>query len=122
MSGWNVDPAGVERVLTDVAHQGTVISDALGGSADGRTQGIDKISATAVTAAQSQVIGDAIVAFFDHEKPVLTGITNRIKASLMGASKATQEIVDGDEAMAASTQAKAVAAAASGDFSALGGR
>ena len=122
MSGWSVDPGGVERVLNHVVAKSAVITDALGGSADGKVQGVDRISANAATAAQSQVIGEAIVAFFDHEKPVLAGISNRIKASIMGASKATQEIINGDETMAAQTQAKAIAAARSGDFSVLGGR
>lgn len=117
--GWRVDPAGVENVLNSVTAKAEQISTALGGSEDGSVAGVDTIVQGAVTAAQSQVIGDSIIGFFDHQKPVLTGITNRIRASLMGASGATQAVIDGDDDMAGKTQALAVSAASTGDFSEL---
>ncbi|WFR66584.1 DUF6507 family protein [Curtobacterium flaccumfaciens] len=119
--GWRVDPAGVESVLNSVVDHTTTMSDALGGSEDGTVQGVDTIVQDAATAAQSQVIGEAVAGFFEHRKNTLTGIQNRIRASLLGASGATKAIIDGDEHMAATTQANAVSAASSGDFAAFDG-
>lgn len=120
MAGWKVAPTGVEGVLNNVVAKSATITDSLGGS--GSVAGVDKVAEDTVTATQSQVIGSAVVAFFDYEKPLLGGISDRIRASVLGASEATQAIVDGDERMAADTQSKAVAAAATGNFSAFGGR
>lgn len=119
VDGWRVDPPGVEGVLNAVTAKAEQISSALGGAADGSVAGVDTIVQNAATAAQSQVIGESMVGFFEHQKPVLTGITNRIRASLMGASGATQAVIDGDDHMAGTTQAMAVSAASSGDFTAL---
>lgn len=119
VDGWRVDPPGVENVLNSVTAKAEQISSALGGSENGSVVGVDTIVQDAATAAQSQVIGESIVGFFEHQKPVLTGITNRIRASLMGASGATQAVIDGDDDMAGRTQALAVSAASSGDFTAL---
>lgn len=120
-NGWRVDPDGVQRVLTSVANHSTTLSDALGGSKDGSMPGVSAVVQSAATAAQSQVIGEAIAGFFEHQQPTLTGIQNRIRASLLGAAGATQAIVDHDDEMAATTQANAVSAAKSGDFSAFDG-
>lgn len=121
VDGWRVDPAGVQNVLTAVSDRTITMSTALGGSEDGSVQGVDTIVQDAATAAQSQVIGEAIAGFFEHRKATLTGIQNRVRASLLGASGATQAVIDGDEEMAATTQANAVAAATSGNFSAFDG-
>ncbi|KQO62214.1 DUF6507 family protein [Curtobacterium sp. Leaf261] len=119
VDGWRVDPSGVEGVLNSVTAKAEQISSALGGTEDGSVAGVDTIVQDAATAAQSQVIGESIIGFFEHQKPVLSGITDRIRASLMGASGATQAVIDGDDDMAGKTQAMAVAAASSGDFTAL---
>jgi len=120
-NGWRVDPAGVARVLTAVADRTTTMSTALGGSEDGSVKGVDTVVQAAATAAQSQVIGEAIAGFFEHRKATLTGIQNRVRASLLGASGATAAINEGDEAMAATTQSNAVSAASNGNFSAFDG-
>jgi hypothetical protein len=121
VDGWRVDPAGVESVLTAVTDRTTTMSTALGGSEDGSVQGVDTVVQDAATAAQSQVIGEAIAGFFEHRKDTLTGIQNRIRASLLGASGATKAIIDHDDEMAATTQANAVQAASNGNFSAFDG-
>ncbi|GAA3337210.1 hypothetical protein GCM10017714_03220 [Curtobacterium pusillum] len=121
VDGWRVDPAGVESVLNSVANRTTTMSTALGGSEDGSVQGVDTIVQDAATAAESQVIGEAVAGFFEHRKATLTGIQNRIRASLLGASGATKAIIAGDEHMAATTQANAVSAASTGDFAAFDG-
>jgi hypothetical protein len=120
-SSWSVDPDGVERVLNAVADRSTTMSDALGGSKDGTMPGVASVVQSAATAAQSQVIGEAIAGFFEHQQPTLQGIQNRIRASLLGAAGATKAVIDGDEEMAAKTQANAVSAATSGKFSAFDG-
>lgn len=121
VDGWRVEPAGVQSVLTAVVDRTTTMSTALGGSEDGSVEGVDTIVQDAATAAQSQVIGEAVAGFFEHRRSTLTGIQDRIRASLLGASGATQAVVDGDEEMAATTQANAVSAATSGDFAAFDG-
>ncbi|PCN49230.1 hypothetical protein Csp2054_03350 [Curtobacterium sp. 'Ferrero'] len=121
VDGWRVDPAGVERVLTAVATKATAVTDALGGTADGSKPGVAATVQSAATAAQSQVIGEALAEFFEHQQPTLTGIQNRIQASLLGAAGATRAIDHGDAEMASKTQAAAVVAAGNGNFSAFDG-
>lgn len=120
-NGWSVDPAGVERVLTAVATKATALTDALGGSADGSKPGVAATVEAAATAAQSQVIGEALAGFFEHQQPTLTGIQNRIQASLLGAAGATRAVDHGDAEMASTTQANAIDAAKSGNFAAFDG-
>lgn len=122
VDGWRVDPAGVEAVLQDVASKSTTMTDALGGSEDGSVQGVGAVVQDAATAAQSQVIGEALAGFFEERQTTLTGIQDRIRASLLGAAAATQAIVQGDDEMGAQTaQANAVTAATSGKFDAFDG-
>ncbi|MCS5519910.1 DUF6507 family protein [Curtobacterium flaccumfaciens] len=122
VDGWRVDPAGVEAVLTDVSTKTTTMNNALGGSADGSIQGVGEVVQDAATAAQSPVIGEALAGFFEHRQATLTGIQNRIQASLYGAAGATRAIVDGDDEMGAATaQANAVTASTNGDFRAFEG-
>ncbi|MCL9665149.1 DUF6507 family protein [Curtobacterium albidum] len=122
VDGWRVDPAGVEAVLQDVASRTTTMNDALGGSEDGSVQGVATVVQDAATAAQSQVIGEALAGFFEHRQDMLTGIQDRIQASLYGAAGATRVIVEGDDEMGASTaQANAIAASKDGNFTAFDG-
>jgi hypothetical protein len=119
VDGWRVDPDGVSGVLNAVAKQATEFENSLGGSGDGKLPGVAAIAQSAAEGAQSQVIGAAISGFFEERQATLVGIQNRIRASLLGAAGATQAIIDGDEQMAATTQANAVRAASTGDFSSL---
>lgn len=122
VDGWRVDPAGVEAVLQYVASKSTTMTDALGGSEDGSVQGVGAVVQDAATAAQSQVIGEALAGFFEERQATLTGIQDRIRASLYGAAGATQAIVQGDDEMGAETaQANAIAAASDGKFDAFDG-
>lgn len=120
--GWKVDPAGVEAVLQDVTSKTTTMNDALGGSSDGSVEGVASVVQDAATAAQSQVIGEALAGFFEHRQTTLEGIQWRIQGALYGAAGATRAIVEGDDEMGASTaQANAITASTNGDFRAFDG-
>jgi len=108
MSGWRIDVAGVQGVLTRV---GTV-AQSLSAAVDGLTAQAE--GALAGTA-KCPIIADALSGFFEFEKPTLTAIGNRISASVGGAAAATKWYLQGDETMAAEQQA----AAASTDGTAL---
>lgn len=118
MAGWSVQPSGVETVLKNVAQNATGITDALGGSKNGKVASAEVHVQDAAQAAESQVIGQAIATFFEKREGTLKGVVGRISACVTGAAQATQAIIDGDDAMAAHTQAAAVKAGKSGDFSA----
>ena len=122
VDGWRIDPAGVEAVLQDVTSKTTTMNNALGGSEDGSVDGVATVVQDAASAAQSQVIGEALAGFFEHRQTMLTGIQNRIQASLYGAAGATRAIVEGDDAMGAATaQSNAITASTNGDFRAFDG-
>jgi len=117
--GWAVDPAGVEAVLNDVLTKSEQISTALGGAEGTTGGGISASAMTAATAAKSAVIGEAINGYFEEHAAAITSIGDRIQACLLGASGAVTAIQQGHEEMAAQTQAAAVHAASSGDFTAF---
>jgi hypothetical protein len=104
MSGWRIDVAGVQGVLTRVgvaAQSLTGAVDGLGAHAEGAVAGT----------ASCPIIADALSGFFEFEKPTLTGIGTRISASVGGAAAATMSYVQGDQTMAAEQQAAAATAA-----------
>jgi len=108
MIGWKIDVPGVQGVLTKV---GTA-AQSLSGAVDGLTAQAD--SAFAGTA-KCPIIADALSGFFEFEKPTLTGIVNRISASVGGAAAATQWYRRGDMTMAAEQQAAAASTDGTGE-------
>ena len=117
--GWAVDPGGVEAVLNDVLTKSGDISVALGGAEGTTGGGVAASAMSAATAAESAVIGEALNGYFEEQAATIQSIGDRIQACLLGASGAVTAIQQGHEEMAASTQANAVHAASTGDFSAF---
>lgn len=114
MSSWSIDAPGVVGVLGLVETSATELSTALDGM----------VSAHEVLVIGSGVLASVpneILALIESEKSRLDNIGNRISACTLGASTATAAYVQGDETMAANTQAAAIAAAGSGDLSFFGG-
>lgn len=109
---YNVDPAGVKTVLTDVATKSQPVMDALG-KIDGAVQ-------TVATGAQSELINGALSQFFDAMSDNVTTITRHVPAAIDGAVAATNAVVDGDEEIAATMETNAGIAAGNGDLSILG--
>src|SRR3954449_3936265 len=107
MTKWRIEPAGVQTVLGLVETAAQTF---------GRE--VEKLPAHAEAAvagtANSPIVADAIVGFFDHYKPTLTSIGNHITASVGGAAAATRWYLAGDEEMAAQQQAAARSVAGTG--------
>lgn len=92
MTSYRVDPAGVQSVLGDAVKAAEPIFDAAG-----------RIGATAqqaITAGQSQLIAEALGAYFDAVKPQMDFIGTRFPAAVNGTVQATTAVLEGDEAMA----------------------
>lgn len=117
--GWAVDPGGVEAVLNDVLTKSEQITTALGGAEGTTGGGVAATAMSAATAAESAVIGEAINGYFEEQAATIASIGDRIQACLLGASGAVVAIQQGHEEMAATTQANAVHAASTGDFTAF---
>ncbi|MCJ1713882.1 DUF6507 family protein [Curtobacterium sp. VKM Ac-2922] len=109
---YNVDPAGVKTVLTDVATTSQPVMDALG-QIDGAVQSV-------ATAAQSELVNGALTRFFDAMSGHVTTITRHVPAAIDGAVAATNAVVHGDDDIAATMERNAGIAAADGDLSILG--
>lgn len=107
MSRWRITPQGVEDVLLKVS----AVAQTLSGAVDGLPAKAE--SALAATG-NSPVIGDALVGFFEHHRPTLEAVGNRIDSSVNGALLATQAYLAGDEEMAAQHQEAAASVAGTG--------
>ena len=99
MTKWHIEPAGVQDVLSKVGTVAGLLSSVV--------QAMPGKAESAVTAGNSPIIGDAIAGFFEHHKPTLEAIGNRINASVGGAAAATRWYLEGDETMAAQQQSAA---------------
>lgn len=100
MSGWKISPGGVQGVLTRVSTSAETLSGATDGLVAQAQSALDGTAAC-------PIIADALAGFFEFHQPTLTGIGNRINASVGGAAAATRWYLQGDEAMAAEQQAAA---------------
>ncbi len=132
MTAWSIDPAGVQSVLSKVE----VSAEALGTALSGASGAQDQLAVgTGVTAVANRTacvddggmsailapVTAAVAELLASEEPRITRIASRIQACGLGAGEATMAYINGDEEMAATTQAAAVQAASSGDLSFFGG-
>jgi len=118
--GWDVDVAGVSRVLQDTATHGDDLVCAWQGS-DGGTQGVVQVAQLVVTYSQSALIGKALQEFFEVREKTVSVMAERLQGSLTGVGEAVKAIVFGDETMAAQIGQQMDAAAGSGNFLGLAG-
>lgn len=103
MSGWRIAPDGVQQVVSSVGEVAGRLNEAV--------QGLEPQVQNAVAAtAESPVIADALIGFFDHHRPTLEAIGNRISSATGGAVAATTWYLTGDQEMAAQQQAAAASA------------
>lgn len=103
MSGWRIAPDGVQQVVSSVGEVAARLNEAV--------TGLETHVQSAVTAtAESPVIADALVGFFDHHRPTLEAIGNRISSATGGAVAATTWYLTGDQEMAAQQQSAAATA------------
>lgn len=103
MSGWRIAPDGVQQVVSSVGEVAARLNESV--------TGLESQVQSAVTAtAESPVIADALVGFFDHHRPTLEAIGNRINAATGGAVAATTWYLTGDQEMAAQQQSAAATA------------
>jgi hypothetical protein len=132
MSGWSIEPEGVRQVLNRVQDDAKELSTAFGGIADAQESLDGGSGATAASTAVSQwrvaatpllaPVAAAVLGLLESEQARIAGIATRIEACGVGAGNATMAYLQGDEEMAASTQRSALAAASSGDLTALENR
>lgn len=107
MTGWRISPDGVQGVLEGVVAVAGVLSSAVD-DLSGATQ--EAVSGTA----DSAIIADALVGFFEAHKPTLESIGHRLESACTGAALATTAYLQGDEQMAAEQQAAALSLAPGG--------
>jgi hypothetical protein len=104
MTGYKIDPKGVEKVLnttkTDAEKFGTILKP---------LQGWVEFAATGTGG--SGAIIPALQAFFEVSSTGLQDMNTRVAASLTGAAKATQAYIDGDDEMVQTYQKNAAIAA-----------
>jgi hypothetical protein len=128
MTGWSIEPEGVQSVLKKVKHSAEELGTAMGGIGGAqeslnagtgitayteRTACVNDGGMSAILAPVASALGDLL----QSEEPRLKGIASRIQACALGAADATTAYIKGNEEMAATTQANAVSAASSGDLS-----
>ncbi len=101
MGSWQVDPAGVQKIIDDVSQSAEDLGRFLS------TLGDDLQSV--VTGTQSAEVASALQAFLDVHAGHISTIENRIPLVLEAISGATNAVLSGDEQMAASTQTAAIA-------------
>jgi len=111
MSGWSIDPSGVQSVLASVENAATELRTAL----DSASTSFAELATGA--GPNMADLPAAIQALMESEQGRLTAIGNRITAGSLGASTATIGYIQGDEEMAATAQTAATRAASSGDLS-----
>ncbi len=110
MSGWKIEPAGVQTALSNTQDAATTLSkafDALMAAQESLT----------TACGDDQAVPGAVAELITSHKDLLTRVGNHITAGLAGASAATLAYYNGDEQMATSLQADAVRASGDGDFS-----
>ena len=123
MSDWQLNPEGIQKVLTAVYNEAQTFSTDLSGTPEqpvnhgevitnGLTWGIksDGISLTAP-------VLNAVCAALEAQYESVKSIMNRINAGVLGVTNATLAYNQGNEDMAATFQNEAALAAQTGDFS-----
>ncbi len=111
MTGWNIDPAGVQKVLNAVETDRGDLNKALAEEKftsifEGLTWG------GGVTAEVPTALNNLL----QDQSKNLTNIGNRINACVVGVSNATIAYNNGQHEMAGTFQSKAISAAETGDF------
>lgn len=99
MSGWRVDPGGVQRVLDGVDTAAGPIASALNSLPAQLSAGVDGTRSAEAVAAMD--------AFVQAQSLDLSMIQNRIPSAKQAVTDATNAVTAGDLAMAQSTQAQA---------------
>ncbi|WP_420111838.1 DUF6507 family protein [Pseudactinotalea sp.] len=111
MSKWNIDPGGVQQILTAVNTDSGDLGKALKDEKftaifEGLTWG----------GGVTMDVPSAVQGLLEDQTSRLSNISNRINAASVGVANATIAYNNGQQDMAATFQAKAIEAATSGDF------
>lgn len=96
MPRWNIDPAGVQRVVA------STVGVANGFETHGTSYAAGMRSAAGHSG--SHLVGQALVDFATSKQPTLQGVVNRTSRVLTGAVTATKAYLSGDLEMAAHAQ------------------
>ncbi|MGW0542350.1 DUF6507 family protein [Streptomyces griseoincarnatus] len=112
MTGWDISPSGVQRVLTETAQA----AESLGTVDEALQENLPSAAASAGTIQQGGVeksgvtgpVGSALAEFFNAYAKKLKYVAVRTSNSLDGAATATNAYVRGDLEMAAQAQASAL--------------
>lgn len=112
MSGYKMDPAGVQRVLQAVGDRATELGTAL--------DDVESATADVIQGSGGDgIVGQALATFLTDQKSALGDVGTRISAGLNGATLAALAYVHGDEQMAAATTTAMTTAFSTGDLTVL---
>jgi hypothetical protein len=111
MTGWRIDPAGVQGVLSAVEEQAEALGEVLSESA---FQGV--LDGLASGGVLTQDVPGAVNAVISDQLSNLTNISNRINAGVVGVANAVIAYRNGQEEMAGTYQTELLRSAESGDF------
>ncbi len=124
MTGWKLDPAGIQAVLTSVNEEAQALSTDLAGTPDAPTDHSETILNGLMWGIRGKgeisltfPVLEAVSAALGEQSRSVTGIMNRINAGMLGVVNATLAYNRGHQDMAATFQNEAALAATTGDFS-----
>lgn len=102
MAAWDIDPAGVQRVLA--------ATEGLATEFDGQVTALNAGMEGAMTQSGSDLVAGALADFGASQSRNIEFVFTRTGAAINGAAQATNAYVAGDEQMAVNAQAAAASA------------
>ncbi|MCL2464982.1 MAG: DUF6507 family protein [Micrococcales bacterium] len=118
MSGWKLDPAGIQAVLSSVNDEAAGLGEDLSGTPDAPVnRGELVLAGLRSEAVLLAPVINAVFATLESQSASVTSISNRINAGMFGVLNATIAYNRGNQEMAAEFQTAAASAAQTGDFS-----
>ena len=116
MTGWRLDPAGIQAVLNAVNGEAAGLGEFYGRRSAQADQHERVLAGLGSQAAVLVPVQAAVQAWLDAQVRSSQSVTDRIEAGVLGVLNATLAYNEGNREMAGVFQAEAARAAASGDF------
>lgn len=110
MTGWQLDPGGIGKILTQTNDQVAAVGKTIQKLAD------DSVKPLQDVAGFDGVVVSAFAGFLEEQSGRLTGIMNRYAAALEATAAATNAFIAGDEEAAGMMVAETQHAAETGDM------
>ncbi|UGQ15040.1 DUF6507 family protein [Yinghuangia sp. ASG 101] len=113
MSGWDIDPLGVQEVLNttiEAAEEIETWGEAYSGHLESAAYSAGTLDFGGEEAPEVGPVGDALARFAENTQEDVAYVAARAGASIQGAYDATVAYIEGDLDMAAQSQSKALEA------------